>query len=169
MRKGEKGIIAAMALSVAVLVGVKIIQASKNDEPDPGIPYYSTASPELTAAAAKLLHENDCKSCHFLWGTRDMTIAVPAPALDGIGNFHDEKWFYNYFSAEVPQDLLPTRLKPQYRMPSYAHLPEADRLTLAKYMASLQVEEWYLEETKKRRYEKLTGNDYEDSNDTQAK
>lgn len=45
-------------------------------------------------------------------------------------------------------------------MPSYAHLPEQDRKVLAAYMASLKVKDWYLEETKKAEYEKLTGKDY---------
>ena len=42
-------------------------------------------------------------------------------------------------------------------MPSYAHLPEQERRLLAQYMASLKVEDWYLEATKKAEYEKLTG------------
>ena len=94
----------------------------------------------------------------MLWGTRDLTLAVPAPALDGIGSLRDEAWLYTYFSSENPQSMLPSRLKPQYRMPSYAKLPEEDRRVLAQYMASLKVEDWYLPEAKKAEYEKLTGN-----------
>ena len=55
---------------------------------------------------------------------------------------------------------MPSRLKPEFRMPSYAALPEERRRLLAKYMDSLKVEDWYLEETKKREYEKLTGEKY---------
>lgn len=45
-------------------------------------------------------------------------------------------------------------------MPSYAHLPEQERRQLASYMASLKVKDWYLHETKKAEYEKLTGQPY---------
>lgn len=160
MRKGEKGIFVAMGISIAILAGIKVYQNAKETEPDPGIPFYSTASNELTAEAARIMKEGDCKACHSLWGTRDMMQAVPAPPLDGMGHFRDEQWLYTYFSAENPQDILPTRLKPEYRQPSFASMSEQDRRALAKYIASLQVEDWYLEETKKRRYEKLTGKEY---------
>lgn len=165
MRKGEKGIFIAMGISVLILIGVKIYQNSKHTEPDAGIPYFTTASKSLTASAARIMKEGNCKSCHSLWGTRELTQAVPAPPLDGMGYFRDEEWLFNYFSAENPQDILETRLKPEYRMPSFAKLPEQDRRDLAKYIASLQVEDWYLEETKKRRYEKLTGKDYKGSDE----
>jgi hypothetical protein len=45
-------------------------------------------------------------------------------------------------------------------MPSYAHLHENERRLLAQYLASLKVKDWYLEDTKKAEYEKLTGKDY---------
>ena len=45
-------------------------------------------------------------------------------------------------------------------MPSYAQLPEKERRLLAAYMASLKVQDWYLQETRKAEYEKLTGKDY---------
>ena len=165
MRKGEKGIFVVMGISVLVLMGVKMFQQSKNTEPDPGIPYYTTASNELTAEAARIMKDGKCKSCHSLWGTRDMLQAVPAPPLDAMGFFRDEEWLFAYFSAENPQNILPSRLKPEYRQPSFAEFPESDRRMLAEYIASLQVEDWYLEETKKRRYEKLTGKDYEEKDE----
>ena len=87
--------------------------------------------------------------------------SVPAPALDGIGAIRSEEWLYDYLSAENPQNILPTRLSSTYKMPSFAHLPEEDRRTLAAYLASLQVEDWYLEETRKAEYEKLTGKKYQ--------
>ncbi len=160
MRKGEKAIAALMVVSVVLLGGYRLYISAQETEEDPGIPFYSTADPETTSRAAKIMHREKCKDCHSLWGTKDFTQAVPAPALDGIGRFRDEAWLYEYFSAEVPQDMLPTRLKPEYRMPSMAHLSEEERRVLAKYMASLQVEDWYFEETKKARYEKLTGKAY---------
>ena len=79
--------------------------------------------------------------------------------LDGIGTLHDEEWFYRYFSAENPQAIIPSRLKPQYSMPSYAQLPEQDRRMLAKYMASLKVKDWYLDRLKKAEHHALTGED----------
>ena len=45
-------------------------------------------------------------------------------------------------------------------MPSYASLPEQDRRVLAQYLASLKVKDWYLEQTRKAEYEKLTGLEY---------
>ena len=83
--------------------------------------------------------------------------SVPAPILDGLGSLHTEQWFFEYFSASNPQTILPSRLKPEYQMPSYALLPELQRHQLAHYMASLKVKKWYLEETKKAEQVKLTG------------
>ncbi|MDH5544344.1 MAG: cytochrome c [Gammaproteobacteria bacterium] len=163
MRKGEKGIFIAMLVSVVILAAIKFAKESQETEPDPGIPFYTTADKNLTSEAARIMKDGKCKSCHSLWGTRELTQAVPAPPLDGMGYFRDEKWLYEYFSAENPQDILPSRLKPEYRHPSFATYQETDRISLAKYIASLQVEEWYLEETKKRRYEKLTGLDYNEN------
>jgi hypothetical protein len=150
-----------MVLSVVLLSVYKIYKNHDDNEEDKGIPYYSTANNEVTSAAARIMHDYECKSCHSLWATRDFTQAVPAPALDGEGSFRSEEWLFEYFSAKVPQDILPTRLKPQYRHPSLSELPETDRIALAKYMASLKVEDWYYEETKKRRFEKLTGKRYQ--------
>ena len=157
MRKGEKLIVSLMIVSVVIMVIVKV-SVSKNDEGvDPGIPFYSTANAELTDKAAKLLHRHNCQECHSLWATRDLTVAVPAPALDGQGTFRSREWLFGYFSAENPQSILPTRLKLQYRHPSYADLPLEDRNVLADYMFSLKVEDWYRDETYSRRIEKLTG------------
>ncbi len=150
------GLIAVVALAA---LGRGLWQSGTR-EPDPGIPFYSTASPELARAGWGLYRRLECKSCHTLWTVRNMFESVPAPALDGIGSLRDEEWFYNYFSAADPQAILPSRLKPQYRMPSYAHLSTEERRTLAAYMASLKVQDWYLEETRKAEYEKLTGEPY---------
>ena len=86
--------------------------------------------------------------------------SVPAPSLDGIGSLRTKEWLYSYFSSENPQSILPTRLKKEFQMPSYANLPESERELLAEYIGSLKVEDWYLEETKKKEYEKLTGLEY---------
>ncbi len=156
MKQGEKIILAATAAVVVVLAGYKVATR----EPDRGIPFHSTASPALAQEATALYDRLSCKSCHSLWTERDMLQAVPSPALDGIGSLHGEEWFYTYFSAENPQAIVPSRLKKEYRMPSYAHLSEQERRTLAKYMASLKVDDWYLAETRKAEYEKLTGKEY---------
>ena len=158
MKSGEKFVlIVALALLVFGIVRseLHVDQKHEND-----IPYYSTATPEVATRATDIYRDNGCKSCHSLWTLKDMTQSVPAPILDGLGSLRTEQWFYDYLSNPNPQSVLPSRLKLQYRMPSYANLPEADRRVLAKYLASLKVKDWYLEETKKAEYEKLTGLTY---------
>jgi L-cysteine S-thiosulfotransferase len=134
-----------------------------NQVKDKGIPYYTTATKELSVKAMDIYRQNNCSDCHSLWAVRNMMQNVPAPILDGIGSLHSEGWFYQYFSAADPQSIVPSRLKKEYRMPSYRKLPEQDRHILAKYMASLKVKDWYLEATRKAVYEKLTGKPYHDS------
>jgi len=160
MRKGEKGILGGIVAFVLITMVVKGVMVSQQTEEDPGIPFYSTASPEFASKASVLYRKYKCRDCHSLWGVRNVMQAVPAPSLDGMGSLRDEKWLYEYLSAENPQEILPSRLKKRFRMPSYANIPEQDRRDLAKYIASLKVEDWYLEETRKTAYEKLTGEDY---------
>ena len=160
MRKGEKIIFGAMIASVAILAVVKMNNHSKDEGEDPGIPFYSTATSEVEKSAAKTMHLFTCKKCHSLWGVRDFTQSVPAPSLDVMGMFRSEEWLYEYFSAVNPQEILPSRLKEEYRMPSLSSATEQERRDLAKYIFSLKVEDWYLEETTKARYEKLTGKEY---------
>ncbi|MGD8567669.1 MAG: c-type cytochrome [Gammaproteobacteria bacterium] len=160
MKKGEKGILWVIGLAVlaaALYQGYGVVGRVESDK---GIPYYTTASKELSEKARVLFSKYQCYDCHSLWTKRNIMQHVPAPALDGIGSLKSEDWFYNYFSAENPQGIVPTRLKKEFQMPSFAHIPEKDRHTLAKYLASLKVKDWYLKETKKREYEKLTGDEY---------
>ncbi len=159
MRAGEKGILILIGVIVVGLMGYRAFKLTV-DEADPGIPFYTTASHDEKRRAELIYKRNGCENCHSLWLVRDMMSSVPAPALDGIGSIRDEAWFYNYFSAEQPQTILPSRLKAEFRMPSYAHLPEEERRLLAAYMGSLKVKDWYLYETKKSEYEKLTGEPY---------
>jgi hypothetical protein len=161
MKRGEKIILLIMIVSAVILGGLSIRSSIKDNDADKGIPFYSTASVQLAHEATLLYEKYDCKDCHTLWATRDMMQNVPSPMLDGIGSLHDEKWFYSYFSAQNPQAILPSRLKKQYRMPSYANLPEHERRVLASYMASLKVKDWYLKETRMAEYEKLTGKKYQ--------
>lgn len=160
MKRGEKITLGVIIVSVLGMGGYNLASREADKEPDKGIPFHSTAPSELAQEAMSIYKRNDCKDCHTLWTERDMLQSVPAPALDGIGSLRDEDWFFRYFSAPDPQVILPSRLKKQYRMPSFAKLPEQERRTLARYMASLKVEDWYLNETRKSEYEKLTGKDY---------
>jgi len=160
MRKGEKGILVGIGVFAVVVMVAKGLMISQDKEEDPGIPFYTTASHELARKASVLYRKYNCRDCHSLWGIRNIMQAVPAPSLDGMGSLRDEKWLYSYLSAKNPQEIIPSRLKPRFRMPSFADIPEADRRLLASYLSSLKVKDWYLEETKKSAYEKLTGKDY---------
>lgn len=160
MKRGEQITLAVIAGAVILSATYSYYVNSSRDGPDQGIPFYSTADNTLARQASIIYQRNSCKDCHTLWTVRDMLQAVPAPALDGIGSLRDEEWFFNYLSAENPQSILPTRLKKEYRMPSFAKLPEEDRRVMAKYLASLKVRDWYLLETRKAEYEKLTGKEY---------
>lgn len=161
MKRGEKWV---LALTVVIVISLMVRNylniGSESAEPDKGIPFYSTASPELTRVATQIYQDQNCKRCHSLWTIRNMLESVPAPALDGIGSLREEDWLYNYLSSPNPQEILPSRLKQQYKMPSFAHLTDDERKALAAYLASLKVEDWYLEETRKAEYEKLTGKAY---------
>ncbi len=162
MKKGEKGILIGIAVSAVVLWVINDYRMSKEEGEDKGIPFYSDAPEELQAQGSRLYRELGCRDCHTLWGVRNPMQAVPAPSLDGIGSLKSEQWLYDYLSAENPQLILPSRLKEEYKMPSYASLPEEERRTLAAYLASLKVEDWYLETVKRSEYEKLTGEEYVD-------
>jgi len=162
MQRGELATISAIVVIATILLGIRTWEVLKPKEPDPGIPFYSNATPEVKQKAGKLIDNLQCKTCHNLWGRSlmQMTMNVPAPRLDGIGSLHSEEWFYKYFSSKNPQEILPSRLKKEFRMPSYAHLSDEDRHILAAYMSSLKVEKWYLADTKKAEYEVLTGKTY---------
>ena len=160
MRRAEKVIVSIIVVVIVLVGGVKawLGHFKINDTAD--VPFYTTASNDLNRHANAIYKQQNCKQCHLLWGSRDLTQSVPAPGLDGIGSLHDEEWFFKYFSAENPQAIIPSRLKKQYQMPSFAQLPETDRRILAQYMASLKVKDEYIEEVRKAEYEKLTGNTY---------
>lgn len=160
MKSGEKIVFVVIAIVVIGFMGRNLWRLNTIQEVDKGIPYFSTASAALERAATDIYRQQNCKSCHSLWTVRDLIKAVPAPILDGIGSLRSEDWFYQYFSASNPQAILPSRLKKEYQMPSYAQLPENERRLLARYMASLKVKDWYLEETRKAEHEMLTGHEY---------
>ncbi|MFZ1545643.1 MAG: cytochrome c [Candidatus Nitrotoga sp.] len=161
MKQGEKIIFIIIAVVVVGFMGRNLWRLNTTKEIDNGIPYYSTASATLERAAMDVYRQQNCKSCHSLWTVRDLMKAVPAPILDGMGSLRSEDWFYQYFSAANPQAILQSRLKKEYQMPSYAKLPESDRRLLASYMASLKVQDWYLDETRKAEHEILTGQKYQ--------
>jgi cbb3-type cytochrome oxidase cytochrome c subunit len=160
MRRGEALILATIGVVVAGLMVRNTISLRSGREPDRGIPFYSTANPGLMREAGDLYRSNNCRHCHSLWTVKSPLESVPAPALDGIGSLRSEEWFYRYFSAADPQSMLPSRLKSEYRMPSFAGLADGERRTLAQYMASLKVKDWYLGSTRAAEYEKLTGKAY---------
>lgn len=160
MKSGEKIVFLVIAIVVVGFMGRNLWRLNTIQEVDKGIPYFSTASAALERAATDIYRQQNCKSCHSLWTVRDLIKAVPAPILDGVGSLRSEDWFYQYFSASSPQAILPSRLKKEYQMPSYAQLPENERRLLARYMASLKVKDWYLEETRKAEHEMLTGHEY---------
>lgn len=158
MKAGEKFVLGSIAAILVFSVARSLLHVKQDHERD--IPYYSTASREVAETANEIYRANGCKECHSLWTMKDMMESVPAPILDGIGSIRDEAWLYGYLSSENPQSILPSRLKKEYRMPSYAGLPQEDRRVLAEYLASLKVKDWYLEQTRKAEYEKLTGKEY---------
>jgi len=160
MKKGEKGILLVTIVVVVAFALINNYRKSQEEGEDKGIPFYTTASKEVQEKSSILYRALGCRDCHSLWGIRNAMQSVPSPSLDGIGSLKDEAWFYAYLSADDPQSILPSRLKAEYQMPSFAHLPEEERRLLAKYLSSLKVEDWYLEEVKKSEYEKLTGEDY---------
>jgi hypothetical protein len=157
VKRGEQAILAVIGLVAAAGVLRALVHPATRRDGE--IPFYSTASSQLSSSAGDLLRKYNCRECHSLWSTRDLTQAVPAPMLDGIGALRSEAWLYDYLSAPDPQSLLPSRLKPRYRMPSYASAPPEERRQLASYLASLQVKDWYLEQTRRLEQDKLTGSD----------
>ncbi len=158
MKRGEKAVLAVIGL--VLVAGVVRSELHVEEKHDRDIPFYSTATPDVARMAMDIYRINGCKSCHTLWTLQDMLQFVPAPMLDGIGSLHSETWLYEYISSTNPQVILPSRLKKEYQMPSFATLPENQRRVLAQYLASLKVKDWYFEETKKAEYEKLTGVEY---------
>jgi len=159
MRKGD-WLIAGLIGLVVVFAVVKGTYSTLHPIKDEGIPFYSTASQEVQIKASDMYRDMGCRDCHSLWGVKNIMETVPAPNLDGIGSLRSEQWLYEYFSAENPQKIIPTRLKAKYAMPSYASMSEEDRRFMAKYFASLRVKDWYLEEVKASEYKKLTGKPY---------
>ena len=166
MRNGEKWILGVIGTVVVVLMIRNYFGIIAVPTHEKSIPFYTTASPELSRAGSALYKANNCKRCHSLWTVKNVMATVPAPILDGVGSLRSEQWLLDYFSAEDPQTMLKGRLKAEWSMPSYAHLPIEERETLAAYMANLKVEDWYLEDLKKLEYKKLTGNEWLDPNDS---
>jgi len=158
MKRGEKAVLAL--IGVVVLVSVVRSELHVEQKHDREIPFYSTATADVARKAMDIYRSNGCKSCHSLWTLQDMLQSVPAPILDGIGSLRTEAWLYEYLSSPNPQLVLPSRLKKEYQMPSYSTLPEGERRMLAQYLASLKVKDWYLDQTRKAEYEKLTGVEY---------
>ncbi len=158
VKTGE--IVLAAVLGLMVAGGVVRAIVHRPTAQDGEIPFYSTAPAPLATAATELIHRYSCRDCHSLWTTRNAMQAVPAPMLDGIGSLRSAQWLYDYLSAPDPQAILRSRLKVEYRHPSHAaDMSAADRRTLADYLASLRVKDWYLDQTRRLEHDKLTGDD----------
>ena len=157
MRKGEKGILMGIGIFAVIAMIGKAVLIQHQDPHAGKIPFYSKAPKEMATKAAHLVREYNCRDCHTYWGKHNIMNSVPAPSLDGIGSLKSEEWIYSYLSAKDPQKIVPSRMKMEFQMPSYADMPEADRKLLAQYLASMKVEDWFFDETKKSEYEKLTG------------
>lgn len=160
MKRGEMVVLGLVVVLVLGSIVRNVVKKPEAGGPDLGIPYYSTALASVASDAMDVYRAQGCKSCHSLWTVRNMLDNVPAPKLDGIGSIRSEEWLFQYLSAPDPQAILPSRLKQEFRMPSFAQVPEHERRLLASYLASLKVKDWYLDETRKAEYEKLTGKDY---------
>lgn len=157
MRKGERNIFIGIALVIVSLMIFNAWRVSEVDEQKKELPYYTIASAELQQQGGLLYKRLGCKSCHSLWSVRDIMQTVPAPALDGMGSLRSRQWLYDYFSATNPQEIIPSRLKKEFQMPSFAHLSESERNLLTDYISSLKVKDWYLDETRATECRKLTG------------
>ena len=153
MRRGEALILATMGVVVAGLMARNLISLHSDKQADRGIPFFTTADAALARRAGDLYHDHGCRECHSLWTLKSAFETVPAPALDGIGSLRSEDWFYDYFSSPDPQSILPSRLKPEYRMPSLAALPQEERRIL-------EAKDWYVDSARAAEYEKLTGKEY---------
>lgn len=155
MKRGEKAVLAIIGLVVAAGMLRSLLHV---EEPhDREIPFYSTVGNDVASKAMDIYRSNNCRNCHTLWTLKNMMESVPAPMLDGIGSIRTESWIYDYLSSADPQSVLPSRLKKEYRMPSYSKMPDEERRVLSAYLASLKVKDWYLDQTKKLEFEKLTG------------
>ena len=159
MKLGERNLLLGIAAVMIVLMLVNGYRQSGVTAQDKEIPFYTTASHDLQQKGGMLYKRLRCKSCHSLWSVRDIMRTVPAPALDGMGSLRDRKWLYDYFSARDPQSIIPSRLKKEYQMPSYADLPDEERQLLADYISSLKVQDWYLDKARAAECRKLTGED----------
>ncbi|HKI61093.1 MAG TPA: c-type cytochrome [Mariprofundaceae bacterium] len=145
------------AATLIVAMVQSFVSPTKPDTGEQGLPFYSTADAALARSGSQLYQKLKCQNCHTIWAVKNLYETVPAPSLDGIGSLRTEEWLYLYFSSKNPQKMLPTRLKKEYKMPSYAYLSEDDRIVLSRYFASLKVRGWYLDETRKAEQKKLTG------------
>ena len=155
MKRGEKAVLAIIGLVVAAGMLRSLLHVE--EQHDREIPFYSTAGNDVASRAMDIYRSNNCRNCHTLWTLKNMMESVPAPMLDGIGSIRTESWIYDYLSSADPQSVLPSRLKKEYRMPSYSKMPDEERRVLSAYLASLKVKDWYLDQTKKLEFEKLTG------------
>jgi len=159
MKRGERNLLLGIAAVIILLMIINGARRADVSSQERELPFYTTASKELQHDGGMLYKRLGCKSCHSLWSIRDIMKSVPAPALDGMGSLREREWLFTYFSAVNPQAIIPSRLKKEYQMPSFASLPESERHLLADYISSLKVKDWYLDDARKAECRKLTGED----------
>ncbi len=157
MRRGERNIFIGIAIIIIILMVFNYWRQADVTSKEMELPFYTVADAELQHNGGLLYKKLGCKSCHSLWSVRDIMQSVPAPALDGMGDLRSRQWLFKYFSADNPQQILPSRLKQEYQMPSFAHLSDSERSLLADFISSLRVKDWYLEEARAAECRKLTG------------
>ncbi len=153
LRWVQMGLLALAGVFIAGVVhGIVKGPAHKRE-----LPFYNDLPENLKRQAGDLYRRYRCRNCHVIWGVRNVMQMPPAPSLDGIGSLRSEEWIYRYLSAKDPQQILPSRLKKQYRHPSYADIPEKHRRLLARYFAHMRVRADYLPQVRAAEQEALTG------------
>jgi len=157
LKRGEWVLVGVIALIVVGAMLKALLFPPPAIKETDKVPFYTTSDQETQRKASDLYRRLGCRDCHSLWAVRNIMQFVPAPMLDGIGSWRSEAWLYRYFSSKDPQSIIPSRMKPKYRMPSYAHLSEPHRRLLARYFSSLKVKDWYLQQARDAEFEKLTG------------
>jgi len=131
VKKGEKVIwaLAAMITAGAAYVGVVVYNA-----PTKLMPNYQIESVE--AGRGELVYRHGgCSACHKIWNLGGRK----GGPLDGIGSRRDSAWLTAYLSTDDPQAMLPSEVKPIFKMPSFASMSEGERSDMVAFLVSLKM------------------------------
>ena len=125
LRAGEWLVLAGTVVicAFAALVGTLIYL-----KPPPAEYLYTQSAAAQLGEA--IYRRESCRDCHKVLAAGSSS----GPRLDGIGARRTRAWLEAYLS-----DLRPQPADPAYRvrMPSYAGLPEEERLALVAYLFAL--------------------------------